>query len=430
MKQLAIMIIEMLKNRNFEAYMIGGSIRNRLHNLLHKENLPIKDYDIVTNASYSEVSNIFNNVSARGEQFKVAVVSIDNKEFEIAQYRGESYPKEGSLRPNKIHSVETLEEDVQRRDFTINGIAEDETGEITDYVCGVEDIANKIIRTIGDADERFAEDPLRMLRAIRFVSQLGYDLHKDTKKGIEKNLYRLKIIPHERVKEEINKTLKGKHVVKALKLMRELKINKYPFYNSILKKEVYMFDSFFNSQEITIKGAYRQLEQLKEKNLSLVDIYFVMYKQSDYEEAVKEFNNVMFLNSEEIFKVLVMIRHRIIIDVPHPQLFLSITDQIGEQRGLEYLKDILNSLANIKGQPLDSMFDLILSQPLFKYQLSINGNDIVEEGLKLGINKKGKWISDALNLIQRKTVTGEIYTLRSIIEEVTNEKHRIINKDR
>lgn len=417
MKNLALQVIKTLKDNNYEASLIGGSIRNELHNKFHNDNLPVKDYDIVTNASYSKVDQLFENVSARGEQFKVAVVNIDKVEFEVAQYRGESYPEEGSLRPSEVYEVETLQEDVLRRDFTMNGIAQDIDGNVIDYVNGVEDIKNKIIRAIGNPNERFAEDPLRMLRAIRFVSQLGYSIEEKTKEGIKANLYRLKKIPHERVKEEINKTLKGKYVLIAFQLMKEFEIYKYPFYNSILKKDVEMFKLVFEKTDFDILTTYMELKRASENNLPLIDIYFALYKFSDYEESINELNNVMFLNSDEIFKISILLKHRFIVHTQHPNNLLDLVKDIGEQRGMKYLEDILKSWKLNSGFDFDKL-EKFLERPLFKYQLPFGGEEVMEEASKMGMTQKGKWIGEVLNLAQEMSVKGKEFTLTSLIENV------------
>lgn len=424
MKNEALVVLRELNRAGYEAFFIGGSIRNEFHNKFHNSNLPIKDYDIATNASYDVVSKIFPMADTRGEQFKVAVVRIpfSVNEFEVAQYRGESYPEEGSLRPNEVYTVDTLVEDVSRRDFTMNGIAQDKDGNIIDHVGGVEDIKNKVIRTIGDPNERFAEDPLRMLRAIRFVSQLGYDVEETTKDGIKRNLPRLSKIPHERVKEEINKVLKGKYVHKAFALMKELEVYKYSFYNSILKKEVQLLDAVFNlsSRDYTSTLFYL----LDNQKISIIDIYFVLYMYVDYEKALLELNDSMFLNNDDIFKVKIMLKHCDIYRHQDEIALHSLVKDVGDQRGMTYLKDIVDSYSKVFNKDLKNV-KAMLNRPLFKSQLPFTGEDVLAEGAKQGILNKGKWIGSVLDLAQKKSIFGEQYTLASLVGEITNIKETI-----
>lgn len=421
MREHAIRIIETLKNNNFEAYMIGGSVRNTLHNSKHNDNLPIKDYDIVTSASYDEVSKLFSMVDTRGEQFKVAVVRIpfSHYEFEVAQYRGETYPEGGSLRPDKVIAVDTLIEDVQRRDFTINGIAEDEKGNIIDHVGGLKDIHLRRIRAIGDPNKRFAEDPLRMLRAFRFMAQLGYRMDRKTRLGIVENLQLLKKIPHERVKEEINKLLMGKYAMNALRLMRRMGVHEYSFYNSILKKEVTMFESVFDTSDFNIDILSKKMQRARNQKMSLVETYFIVYNQArGNKSAIEELNSTMFLNNDDIFTVSLMLKHHLIVYTQDAKSLLALVKEIGEQRGIEYLKNVLNSLSIIFDIKLTKL-EKMIKKPLFKSQLQFNGEDVMNEGKNMGITKKGKWIGDAMDLMQQKTIMGEEFTLRDIVKEVT-----------
>lgn len=415
MKNEALVILNTLVDNGYHAHLIGGSIRNEQHNKFHGEKLSVKDYDITTNASYDEVGNLFPNVDTRGEQFKVAVVKLpfSNNEFEVAQYRGESYPEGGSLRPNIVYAVKTLQEDVKRRDFTINGIAEDRHGNIVDLVGGVEDIKNKIIRAIGDANQRFAEDPLRMLRAVRFVSQLGYDIEDGTKEGIKANLDRLSKIPHERVKEEINKLLKGKHIIKALELMRELKFHKYTFYNSILKKNVYLFKEVLDQSENAVEEMYNYLYYNQE--IALTDIYFVLYLNADFKKSVVELNDMMLLNNDDIFKVSILLKHWETIVHNEQDSLLNLVRDIGEQRGMSYLEEVLGTYGKLL-----EYWDLkhVHERILFKYQLPFNGTDVAEAGEKIGITQKGKWIGQVLDAAQEKEINGQNYKLIDLIEGV------------
>jgi tRNA nucleotidyltransferase (CCA-adding enzyme) len=289
LKSQAEKIIQILEENNYEAYFIGGSVRNTLHSLAHGEKLPIKDYDIVTNASYQQVKELFDHVESRGASFHVAVVKMDGYEFEVAQYRGEVYPKGGSLRPDIVFSVDTLEEDVSRRDFTINGIAQTRDNEIIDHVNGVRDIRLKCIQTIGDPNERFAEDPLRIMRAFRFMAQLDYSIEGKTAVGMIKNYDKLSKIPHERMKEEFHKLLRADYTIAAFQKMRSMRFHKQNFFNSIEEKEVRLLRGSLDLQKQYFNKMLLKLDQYDRKNADISELYYILYYYKNYEFVKKNF---------------------------------------------------------------------------------------------------------------------------------------------
>lgn len=408
-------IIEILNENEFEAFFVGGSIRNKIHNKVHYENIPVKDFDIVTNASFEEISNLFNNVSERGEQFKVAVVLHNGFEFEVAQYRGESYPSGGSLRPNKVYNVETLEEDIMRRDFTINGITEKADGEIIDYVDGINDIKRRVIRTIGDPNERFNEDPLRILRAFRFASQLGYSFDVKTTKAIKRNIHLISDIPHERVKLEINKMLLGDHVVETLKKMKHMNVDKIVFKNSLENKHITLLENFFSLPIEYFKKTLYQLEELKKRNPSLCEIYYIIYKFVEPTKVVKELNDMGFLNKKEIQRVFYLLKNYPIVSMQTSIMLYKMVIDIKEQEGKKALIEMINSYKNIYPNVDFSELDNLLDRPLFKSELPFSGEDIIQTGKELGIKEEGPWIGEVLDLIQYHSIMGANYNISDLI---------------
>lgn len=198
--QQAIEIIRKLKEEGFAAYFVGGCVRDYIRNISPD------DYDIVTSARPEQVMALFPRTYAIGAKFGVVTVVIENHPYEVATFRSDEAYIDGR-RPSAVH-YSTAREDVFRRDFTINGLLMDpETKEIIDYVGGVADIEKKIIRTIGDPDQRFNEDYLRMLRAVRFAANLQYDIDPATKEAIARHAAKISQISAERVQEEMNKIL-------------------------------------------------------------------------------------------------------------------------------------------------------------------------------------------------------------------------------
>jgi len=179
-----------------------------------------EDYDIVTSALPDQVMALFNRTVAIGAKFGVVAVVVEGHSYEVATFRSDDVYIDGR-RPSDVHFT-CAKEDVFRRDFTVNGLLMDPvTGEITDYVDGIADIGEKIIRTIGDPDQRFQEDHLRMLRAIRFTANLNFDLDSSTQSAIAKNVAEIKTISAERLYDELGKLLTRGGALRGVELMAQ-----------------------------------------------------------------------------------------------------------------------------------------------------------------------------------------------------------------
>lgn len=235
--------LETLENAGFEAYVVGGSVRDLLTKKL------VKDWDFTTNAKPEEVQklfpesfydNIFGTVGVTVEellnQFSLPQETsvIDDLSlsdvFEITTFRTESAYSD-SRRPDSVSWGETLEEDLKRRDFTINALALRKTGEgeydLIDMFEGQKDLVNKLIRAVGNPDERFCEDALRMLRAVRFASQLGFLIESQTLQAIQNNAGLLQKISKERIRDEFLKILASPFPADGMKLLYSTNLLEY-----------------------------------------------------------------------------------------------------------------------------------------------------------------------------------------------------------
>lgn len=203
--------IEILKAKGFEAYLIGGSVRDFVMGL------PIGDIDITTNATPKEVKQVFVDfrVIETGIKHGTVTVLINNEPLEITTYRSEGTYSD-NRHPDSVIFSNSLADDVVRRDFTMNGVAYDFDNGFCDLVGGLPDIKNKTIRCIGDAETRFREDALRILRAMRFSSVLGFEIETETKNAIHKCKDLLKNISAERIREEFTKLICGKNAYTVL----------------------------------------------------------------------------------------------------------------------------------------------------------------------------------------------------------------------
>ena len=203
--------VAMLKSNGFEAFLIGGSVRDFIMNL------PIGDIDITTNATPPQVKEVFKDfrVIETGIKHGTVTVLIDKEPLEITTYRSEGTYSD-NRHPDSVSFSQSLSDDVIRRDFTMNAIAYDFTDGFCDLTGGIDDINNKIIRCIGNAETRFREDALRILRALRFSSVLGFTIEENTKSAIHKCRDLLKNISAERIQVEFVKLICGKNAYTVL----------------------------------------------------------------------------------------------------------------------------------------------------------------------------------------------------------------------
>ena len=211
-------VMRALKKQNFEAYFVGGCVRDYL---LKRDTI---DVDIATNANPYKVMDI---TKAKPTGLPYGTVSIQKDKFkiEITTYRRDGKYTD-NRHPDEVIPVQTIEDDVKRRDFTINGLAMNDLYQIFDYVGGKEDLRLKIIRAIGNPDERFQEDSLRILRAAYFQAKLGFQIEKETRLSMANNKALLKNLPNERVFTELIKMLKEPNQLTALKTLDTTGISK------------------------------------------------------------------------------------------------------------------------------------------------------------------------------------------------------------
>ena len=211
-------VIEKLVQANYEVYIVGGCVRDLLMGKTPK------DWDVTTNAKPEEIQKLFPDSFYENEFGTVGVKTESEDEtlkvIEVTTYRTETGYTD-RRHPDEVKFAEKLEHDLQRRDFTMNAIAMDGSGKIIDPYHGQEDIKNKIIRAVGDAEERFSEDALRMMRAIRFSATLGFTIEEHTLEEIKAHAHHIKHISSERVRDELMKLIGGDHAQAATELMRE-----------------------------------------------------------------------------------------------------------------------------------------------------------------------------------------------------------------
>lgn len=386
--QKALGIIRQLKKHGYEAYFVGGAVRD----LLLKRN--IGDVDIATSALPHEVMQLFPKTIDIGSQHGTVVVIHDGIPYEVTTFRADGN-YEDHRRPESVTFVRSLYEDLKRRDFTMNAIAMDEAGKLIDPFGGQDAITNRMIRTVGDPKERFSEDALRMMRAIRFVSQLGFSLDEETKQAIIENAPLLAHISVERMTMEFEKLLEGPFASRALSLLVETRL--FFYLPMLCEKE--------NELQTAARYDWRKLDSRGQRWGFLCHILRV--------DSPVRFLRAWKLPNRIIKEVETVLR---IVQTTH-----SDSDWTKERLfafGLEHViaAETVRSVAN--GENVDErrkkLRELFMSLPIkTKSELAVRGHDIMKWFGKPG----GPWVKEILELIERAVIHGEVENHKERIHE-------------
>lgn len=380
-------IIEMLKQHGHEAYFVGGSVRDLIIDR------PIGDIDIATSALPEEVMAIFPRHVPVGLEHGTVIVVENGEPYEVTTFRTES-EYEDFRRPSSVQFVRSLEEDLKRRDFTMNAIAMTEEGEMVDLFAGKEAIRLKEITTVGDAADRFQEDALRMMRGIRFVSTLGFSLEIKTKQAIETYGHLLEHIAIERITVEFEKLLTGTYCVNGLQELVETKLFSHLPYlqmseERLLKATQYKWDSFETDVEAWAFFLYCIgeehpsvfLRQWKFSNKKIKDIVAVLLAIRSRKE--KEWDTIL------LYKIGIRIAEM-------------------AERVYEAIIESYNS-ASVK--QVQSLFHALPIKN--RQEMNVTGNDLLSWTDK----KPGPWVAEMLQNIEEAIVQGDLVNKKEDIRE-------------
>lgn len=398
---------EKLNKANFEAYLVGGCVRD-----LVLDRKP-KDWDLTTNAKPEEIVEIFEKTFYENDFGTVGVVNEEVSDetlkiVEITPYRKESEYSD-NRRPDKVSFEATLEEDLNRRDFTINAIAFDPIkGQIIDPHKGQVDLEGKIIRTVGKPEDRFREDGLRMLRAIRISSELGFTINVDTKEAVEKNSRLIENISQERIRDEFTRMLKSNNAMKSIVLSHELGILQY--FLPELEEAIGVEQNQAHSFDVW-NHLLKSLEHAVEKNMSLdlrLAALFHDVSKPETRRWSKEKNDWTFyghdvVGARKTEKIMKRLRFsgdltQKVSKLVRWHMFFSDTDQISlsavrrliSKVGQENIWDLMHLRTCDRvgtGRPKEnpyrlrkykSMIEEVMSDPVSVSMLKIDGNRLVE----------------------------------------------------
>ena len=390
------LIIERLESHGFEAYAVGGCVRDKI-----LKRVP-DDWDITTSAKPEEVKVLFCVTIDTGIKHGTVTVLIEKEGFEVTTFRLDGDYTDGR-HPDNIEFTASLTEDLKRRDFTINAMAYSERRGLVDKFGGTEDLKNRLIRAVGIPEERFGEDALRLLRALRFAAQLNFEIEENTYKAVKNLSNTIEKVSAERVAKELEKLILSNNPDK-MRLVYESgimsvwlpELNEY-FKNDIDKAEVYlkaMKSAFYADRKELLmirlslllertgaEAAYKALRRLKLDNETvsavkkLVDLSEISLEKDEY-----EMRKTMSLAGKRLMPLFFEVRRA---------------------KGLAD-KSFLYENIIIRGDCTEIS------------ELKINGNDLIQLGIP-----KGKMIGETLtNLLDKVIKEPELNTREGLIAEV------------
>ena len=215
MNETALKVLKKINSNGYQAYLVGGYPRDIY---IGRDSM---DFDICTSATPKELKDIFGNTMLPSEQYGSVTLMVHNIRFEITTFR-KDIKYLNNRKPIEIEYVSSLIDDLKRRDFTMNTMCIDASGTLIDLLNGKDDINDKIIRTVGNANMKIYEDSLRILRAVRFATTLNFDLDEDLKEAIIRHKNLLKSLSYYRKKEELDKIFSSTNSAYGIKLIKEL----------------------------------------------------------------------------------------------------------------------------------------------------------------------------------------------------------------
>lgn len=367
-------ILEKIHHSGHEAYFVGGCVRDYILSL------PLKDIDIATSATPSELNEIFPNLIPIGIEHGTVLLRAEQMSYEISTYKTDE--RNDSAKTDYVAT--SLKEDVTYRDFTMNALAMDGEMQIIDYYGGLEDIQSSCIRAVESPTERMKEDPLRVMRGIRFRSKFGFSIEEVTERAMKQCAHLLKGVAIERLLGECEKIFAHAYCKKAIQKLVELQIDEYlPMFN---KEPALLRNLLPNIQPLHTFAEVIALMHIQEPRQSvnewcrrwscsnktkksankLVHIYQLMMERGTYDAYV------MYTLGDDIdaFYRVFRILH------PHAEITIDAFIEIQEQLPIHH-----------------------------RHELVMNGNDL----MKLFPRKSpGKWIEEMLSILEYKVVIGEL----------------------
>ncbi|MBS4199486.1 CCA tRNA nucleotidyltransferase [Bacillus sp. FJAT-49732] len=373
----AIPILEKIEKAGYEAYFVGGAVRD------HLLNRDIHDVDIATSATPQEIKDIFPSTVDVGIEHGTILVLYKGQGFEVTTFRSEA-DYEDFRRPKSVTFIRSLQEDLRRRDFTMNAMAMDREGRLIDPYNGKSAINHQVIETVGEASERFKEDALRIMRAIRFVSQLGFSLDENTEREMANSSYLLQRISIERITAEMTKLLNGIYREKALKIAIETKLYSY-------------WPTLFNDKNIIQSILALKTKSLNELELWILCTYIVNQPLSN--ELLKKWK-LPSKKIQFILRALSYLKWRREYEWTHYDYYRAgkeISTVVERVYQTSLNQDISKIETNIE--------KIFMRMPILsRSDLNISGEDL----LKWCNKQAGPWVKEVIESVEKAVINKEI----------------------
>lgn len=436
-------IIDELHKHNEEAYAVGGCIRDSILN--RNPN----DWDITTSCMPNTVISYFTKTIPTGLKHGTVTVMIDDNSYEVTTFRVDGEYKD-NRHPDSVSFVSNVREDLKRRDFTINAMAYNNEKGLLDYFNGIDDLNNKVIRTVGCANERFNEDALRMMRAVRFAAQLNFVIDDDVVKAIKELSSNIKDVSIERIRSEFDKILvsNSDYVVNLMNLgLLECFMKEVCDLNNCSQNHPRHIYNVFNHTIIALRNVPNKLTlklamllhdtgkvkcKITDENgvdhfykhaLVSTDIALEVLKRMKYDN--KTINDVILLvkyhdaeinTSKAIRKMLKRIGSELFEDL----LYIKKGDLLGQNP--VYHEEGLNMLNDIS----EKYHEIISKKQCFNIKdLEISGKDLIEIGVK-----EGKNIGIILNYLLEKVLDEPSLNNKDNLLELSKTYYKkILNKE-
>lgn len=372
-------ILEQIQDNGFEAYYVGGSVRD------YVMGRNIHDIDITTSATPDEIESIFSHTIPVGKEHGTTNVVFNDENYEVTTFRAEEDYVD-HRRPSGVTFVRDLYEDLQRRDFTMNAIAMDTAYKLYDYFDGQQDINNRIIRTVGIAEERFQEDALRMIRCLRFQSQLSFDIAMETFEAMRTQMADIKFLSIERIVIELTKLMRGINVEESFNHLKSLKAFNYmPYFEQLDMNQINVTEPIDLELLIAIVSVKFDI------NYSLKPLKLSNRQVKDINQYIQIMNALPSIITKEQLKMFVYdYDTNLIKNVMVAADVLKANDIQGHEPLIVNLQTIDETLHRL---PMHNRKDMMVNGGVLMAHLNA---------------KSGPWLKDVLRQIEIAIVTGKV----------------------
>lgn len=434
-------LIKRLLDDGYDAYLVGGSIRNILMN-----KKPV-DWDIASSAEPNEVIEMFldKKVIKTGEKYGTVTVICQEGKVEVTTFRSEGGYSDGR-HPDWVHYEKSIEKDLSRRDFTINAIAYNKKDGLVDPFGGIEDIIKKRICAVGNPEDRFLEDGLRMIRAVRFSAILDFEIEENTFNAIKKMAEKIKLVSSERIRDELFKILCSPNPSKGTKMLLETRLIKY------ILPEIALTVGFDQNNPNHDRDVFQHILCVLDRTPNLIHVRLAAlfhdagkpYCYSTDEDGIGHFYGHSDKGSEIASKALLRLKcpndliKKVEILVKNHMSYFGITDKvklkklissIGKDNIFDLISlqkaDVMCKKNKVLGSRILIMEDTIKEiidnkEPVCLKDLAIGGNEIRDMGFDEGV-----LIGEILEDLMEEVLKHPEINIRDLLMEIVKNRWTI-----